>query len=113
MAGGLCCLAAVQGFVAGVRRAEQPETRQTPSRARFPPWCPVEVFAGGGKGMGKTCPPSVGLSVVFCLHRWVFGGGKKKVLSLFLEIILGDFSLFLKYLSPNPRAVCGLKAGLD
>lgn len=113
MAGGLCCLAAVQGFLAGVLQAEQPKTRQTPPRARFPPWCPVEVFAGGGKGMGKTRPPSVGLSVVFCLHRWVFGGGKKKS----LKLVPGDYSrrffTFLKSLSPNPRAVCGLKAGLD
>lgn len=59
-------------------RAARNKADPPPPRARFPPWCPMEVFVGGGKGMGKTRPPSVGLSVVFCLHRWVFGGGKKK-----------------------------------
>lgn len=97
MAGGLCCLAAVQGFVAGVLRAEQPETRQTPPppQGTFSTLVPRGGVCWRRKGHGEDSPAFCWtICSVLLAQMGFWRGKKKKVLSLFLEIILGDFSLF-------------------
>lgn len=104
-AGGLCCLAAVQGFVAGALQAEQPETRQTP-QGTFSTLVPRGGVCWRRKGHGEDSPAFCWTICSVLLAQMGFWRKKKKS----LKLVRGDYSrqFFTFFEISLPKPTCSL-----